>query len=204
MTSTCPVIVFAKAPMPGYAKTRLARALGADGAARLAARMLAETLNNAVAAGIGPVELCCAPDDTHPAFRQALAAHPVTLTRQGDGDLGVRMHRALARNLAHHGRAVLIGTDAPGLTATYLRNAAQALQTVPAVFAPAVDGGYALIGLSKLLPGLFDDMPWSTPAVMAQTRDRLRRLHVAHTELPEVHDVDEPADLRHVPGGWLI
>lgn len=203
MTSQCALIIFAKAPIPGYAKTRLARALGDAAAARLAERMLMETLKNAIAADIGPVELCCAPDDAHPAFRRAAAEHGIELTLQGEGDLGMRMQRALARNLNRRQRALLIGTDAPGLGPLHLRSAAEALHVRPAVLGPAADGGYVLIGLSQPIPALFDGIDWSTSQVMAQTRARLQRHGIDCAELPMLADVDEPEDLIHVPKEWL-
>jgi glycosyltransferase A (GT-A) superfamily protein (DUF2064 family) len=98
---------------------------------------------------------------------------------------------------------LLIGTDAPALDAAMLRAAAAALSDFDAVFVPAHDGGYALMGLCRPAPGLFEAMPWSTPQVMAQTRTRLVRYGLRHKELAPVHDVDEPADLAHLPAGWL-
>jgi len=203
MKQDCTLIVFAKAPLPGYAKTRLARVLGDEAAARLAARMLADTVKRAIEADVGPVELCCTPDTAHPAFQRAAQVHGVSLTVQGDGDLGARMHRALARNLARHPRALLIGTDAPHLGPTLLRTAAQALLAHPAVFAPASDGGYVLVGLSQPAPALFDGIAWSTAQVMVQTRERLDRLGMRSTELPTQNDIDEPEDLVHIPKEWL-
>jgi rSAM/selenodomain-associated transferase 1 len=197
------VIVFAKAPVPGLAKTRLAPALGAQGAAALAARMLHHALAQATAADIGPVELCAAPDATHPALQAAAAACGAGLTGQGAGDLGLRMHRAFARCLTHHGRALLIGTDAPALDAGLLRRAAQALQDHDAVFVPALDGGYALVGQRRADARLFSGMAWSHPRVMDDTRARLRRAGLRWAELPAVADIDEPADLAHLPPGWL-
>ena len=90
-------------------------------------------------------------------------------------------------------------TDAPALDAAYLRQAAQALDAADAVFGPAVDGGYTLVGLKRPAPELFAMMQWSHPRVMADTRERIaaRRLH--HVELPVLHDIDEPADLVHLP-----
>lgn len=199
----CAVIVMAKAPVAGLAKTRLIPALGAEGAAALAARMLAHAVGQALAAGLGPVMLCGAPDVSHPAFA-ALAPDPrVTLHAQGDGDLGARMQRAFERALAAHARAVLIGTDAPALDAAVLRAAAAELATHDAVLAPAHDGGYALIGLQRPEPRLFEAMPWSTAEVMATTRERLRERGLRWHELPALHDIDEPADLVHLgPRGW--
>lgn len=197
------IIVFAKAPVPGLAKTRLAPALGELGAAALAERMLHHALAQATAADVGPVELCAAPDATHPAMQAAAAEHGSRLTEQGTGDLGLRMHRALTRSLLRHGRALLIGTDAPALDASVLRQAASALQDHDAVFVPALDGGYALVGQRRADPRWFSDMRWSHDRVMDETRERLRAAGVRWAELPPVADIDEPVDLVHVPPGWL-
>lgn len=199
----CAVIVFAKAPQAGYAKTRLIAALGAQGAAQLAERLLNAALDHAVAADIGPVQLCVTPDRTHPAFVAAARRGSVIVTEQGDGELGERMERAFDRVLRRHRHALLIGTDAPQLDAPYLRAAAAALDQAQAVFGPAADGGYALVGLQHRAPGLFTGMCWSHDQVMAHTRERLAALGLSHVELPTVHDIDAPADLAHIPPQWL-
>ena len=206
--NACAVIVFAKAPLAGYAKTRLIPALGVGGAARLAERMLGHAVRHAVAAGVGPVEVCCAPDATHPAFSSLAATFATALTAQGSGDLGARMQRALARRLAHRARpvveaALLIGTDAPALDAAMLRRARDALAAHDAVFVPALDGGYALVGLRQPAPGLFEGMAWSTGGVMADTRRCLAALGLRCAELDAVADIDQPADLVHAPPAWL-
>jgi uncharacterized protein len=87
----CRVIVMAKAPVAGYAKTRLIPALGAAGAAALALRLLQSTAAQALAADIGPVTLCCTPDTAHPAFAALSADARVNLEAQCSGDLGQRM-----------------------------------------------------------------------------------------------------------------
>lgn len=203
MSDDCIILIFAKAPVPGYAKTRLARTLGDDVAASLALRMLNHTVAAAVRADIGPVQLCCAPDTAHAAFREASREWGVSVEVQGEGDLGARMHRAFCRALRYHQRVIIIGTDAPALGGDLLRKAAEALQAKPAVFAPASDGGYALVGLTVQAPELFENMTWSTGSVMANTRERLARIGMPWSELPVVHDVDEPEDLIHLPEGWL-
>lgn len=197
------VIVLAKAPVAGLAKTRLIPALGAAGSAALAGRMLAHAVQAAAAAAPRTLEVCAAPDATHPAFSQLARDHHLQLAAQGEGDLGQRMHRAFVRMLAHHDRAVIIGTDAPALDAVCLRDALAALEEHDAVFVPALDGGYALVGLRRPQPSLFDGMAWSTAAVMEDTRRRLRAASLRWRELPPVADVDEPADLVHLPQGWL-
>lgn len=203
MTKQCLLIIFAKAPVPGQVKTRLAPAIGFEAAAKLACVMLAHTLDSAVAAAIGPVELCCAPDSSHAQFQHA-ASLGVRLTEQGDGDLGQRMERALARGLETCSRVVLIGTDAPQMNAALLQDAAHALLSHDVVIAPASDGGYVLIGLAHRAPALFASVAWSTPAVMAQTRAHIDAQGISLFELPTLHDIDEPQDLVHVPAGWLV
>ena len=198
------VVVFAKAPVAGLAKTRLAPALGAEGAAALAERMLDHAVGQAIAAALGPVQVCAAPDAAHPAFRRLAARPGVALALQGAGDLGLRMHRAFAQALSRHARVLLVGTDAPALEAGMLRAAAERLDEHEAVFVPALDGGYALVGLRRADPRWFSDMAWSTPQVMQRTRDRLAAAGVRWAELPAVADIDEPADLVHLPAGWAV
>ncbi len=202
MNEQCLLIVFAKAPVPGQAKTRLAPAIGFEAAARLASVMLAHTLQSAVAARIGPVELCCAPNTNHAQFQHA-ASTGVCVSEQGDGDLGERMERALSRGLEAYSRVVLIGTDAPQLDAEILRSAAQALQAHDVIIAPASDGGYVLVGLARRVPEMFESIAWSTAKVMTQTRARIAATGISLHELPILHDVDEPQDLVHVPAAWL-
>jgi rSAM/selenodomain-associated transferase 1 len=151
------------------------------------------------------VTVWAAPDATHPAFARLRAQQGVRLAVQAAGDLGARMAAAFGQTLASDPATplLLMGSDAPALDAALLRRAAAALRVQPAVFVPALDGGYALVGLQAPLPALFCDMRWSTPQVMAETRARLAAGGVAHAELPAVADIDEPADLVHLPPGWM-
>lgn len=184
--------ILAKAPVPGFAKTRLAPALGAERAAALQARFLERAVTTARSSQIGPVSVWAAPDPGHPAF-QTLTGFGVVLLRQPDGDLGLRMLAALA---AARGPALVIGTDCPALTPAHLRAAADALASgVDVVVVPVEDGGYALIGMREPQPQLFTDMPWSTAGVMAETRRRLARLGLSWREPARLWDVDGPEDL---------
>jgi len=200
---TTAVIVFAKAPVPGFAKTRLAPALGEAGAAALAERMLRHALEQAVAADIGPVELCATPDAPHPTLQAMAAGCGATLAAQGPGDLGARMARALGRQLRRWPRALLIGTDSPALGAWHLQEAARALDEHDAVFVPTHDGGYVLVGQRR--PGCarcFRGMTWSHPRVMDETRPRLAEAGLRWAELSPVHDIDDPVDLASLPPDW--
>lgn len=203
MSST--FIVFAKAPRAGQAKTRLAPALGAEGAAALAATLLGHAMQQAAdaAAALGAsLQLCVTPDIHDPLFAPLVQRHGADLTAQGSGDLGARMDRALTLALKRGDRALLMGTDAPALDTAVLLQANRALNDADAVFVPALDGGYVLVGLRSPAPLLFDDMVWSTAAVMQDTRVRARRAGLRWVELAPLADIDEPQDLVHLPPGW--
>jgi rSAM/selenodomain-associated transferase 1 len=196
----CRVIVFARAPEPGKVKTRLIPALGAAGAAELHRRLVRHSLGAATGARLGPVELWCAPDTGDPFFRECERRLGVSLSAQGGGDLGARMQRAFESALARAGRAILVGSDIPALSAQYLRDADQALvRGNKVVIGPAEDGGYVLIGLSRCDPELFRNIPWGGPEVMAETRRRIASLAWRLSELPVLWDVDRPEDLGRLP-----
>ncbi len=197
------IVVFAKAPQPGLAKTRLASALGVDGAAALARRMLLHALDQALAARVGTVELCMSPGPNTVEWRGIVLPTGIVCSDQGHGDLGQRMARAVDRVTATKGQAVLLmGTDCPGLTAKGIAQAARELAHHDAALVPVVDGGYVLIGLHTPCPSIFSNMAWSTATV---TRETLQRLHADARNVwmaPSLHDIDEPADLAHLPAHW--
>lgn len=192
------LLIFAKAPIPGQAKTRLIPALGQVGAANLHARLVLRTLENSIAAGIGTVVLWCASTCDHPFFKACRQQFNVQLETQHGNDLGQRMMNALEYSLQHFRQVLLIGTDCPDMDGQTLRNAALALQhTAPIVFIPAKDGGYALIGVrNDKAPAIFDNIDWGTTSVMEQTRNALRTQNLIWYELPSLADIDTPDDLR--------
>lgn len=196
------LLVFAKAPVPGACKTRLIPALGEQGAAAFAERLLRDTLTRLSAARLAPLELRCAPDCTHPVFTALAARLPIRLAAQRGGDLGERMGDAVAETLGEAEMAVLLGTDCPRLDARYLARALAALSGQDAVLGPASDGGYVLLGLrrsSRCGPperdALFRAMPWGSERVAARTRERLRLHGLRWAELPALTDIDRPEDL---------
>lgn len=192
--------VFARAPQAGAAKTRLIPALGAAGAARLQRRLTLHALAVAGRAALGGVTLWVAPDGRHRFFRALRHWGRIDLREQVGDDLGARMAAAFA---AHAGPLLLIGTDCPALRPEHLAAAARALgdgQSAgnDAVFIPAEDGGYVLVGLRCPQPGLFTGVDWGSEQVMAQTRQRLSALGLRWCELPSLWDVDRPADLTRL------
>jgi len=198
------VAVFAKAPVAGQVKTRLAPLLGDEGAAALHAQLVRRALSTAVAAGIGAVELHCAPDERHELFARCAAQFGVDLVAQRGADLGARMRNAFERAFEQGHALVVIGTDCPGLDADDLRAARDALARAPAVLSPAEDGGYVLIGLVASVPGLFDGIDWGTSTVLAQTRRRFAQAGVQCAELRELWDLDRPEDYARLQAAGLM
>lgn len=195
------VAVFAKAPVAGAVKTRLAGLLGADAAASLHAALVRHTLSTAVQSRLGRVTLWCAPDAGHPFFARCAEQFAVALEQQGEGDLGMRMEHAFAQA---RGPLLLLGSDCPVFTVAHLHAAAEALADHDAVFVPAEDGGYVLVGLARPVPGLFEGVGWGTPAVMAQTRARLAAARARWHELPALWDVDRPEDFARLQRDGLL
>jgi rSAM/selenodomain-associated transferase 1 len=193
------ILVFARAPVPGAAKTRLIPRLGAWRAARLQARLTARALRTALSARCGAVELHAAPRTTHDFFVYCGKRFKVTLKPQAGKDLGERMHHSVARALRRHKAVIVIGTDCPALTPRDLRRAVRLLRGgCEAVLAPAEDGGYALIGLTKVSPRLFSGIAWGTSAVYEQTAARLVSDGYRWRALRTVWDVDRPEDLERL------
>ena len=191
------IAVFAKAPVAGYAKTRLIPTLGAAGAARLHREMTLHALRVASAADIGELTLWCTPDCQHRFFRALKKSNsfgkPLAFAQQVEGDLGRRMAAVFA--LAST-QTLLIGSDCPVLNVEHLHRAATALADgFDAVFIPAEDGGYTLVGLRRPAPTIFQGIAWGSRQVMAQTRERLRQADLRWLELETLWDVDTPEDV---------
>ncbi len=191
-----PVIVFAKAPQPGVAKTRLIPLIGAEGAARFHASMVKHTLGTALNARVGPVELHCAPDTLDTFFSACASRYRVTLYPQIGADLGARLQRTFEQGLLGHKQIIIIGCDCPVLKTYHLREARDALRDHDAVLIPSEDGGYALIGLARCDARLFEDIEWGTDSVLATTRERLRELGWRWRELETLWDIDRPEDYQ--------
>lgn len=185
--------ILAKAPIPGYAKTRLAARLGAEGAAALQARLVRRAVAVGLSSGLAPIALWGAPDAGHPLFRELGTFSDLRLLPQPEGDLGARMAAAFA---ATNGPLVLIGTDCPPLDAGHLRWAADAIGgPADVAIVPAEDGGYVLIAARECHAVLFDDMPWGGHDVAALTRSRASAAGLRVEEHSQLWDVDRPEDL---------
>ena len=170
------ILVFAKAPLAGQVKTRLASEIGHKAAATLYGQLVRDTVTTSVEARLAPVILYTG--SSHPLFTALGDEHGIAIRTQQGADLGLRMHKAIQDELEQADFVVLIGTDCPAMSGDYLDQACQELHAgTEFVLGPAEDGGYVLIGARSAEKKLFTDMRWSTCKVMQHTRERLQLLN---------------------------
>jgi rSAM/selenodomain-associated transferase 2/rSAM/selenodomain-associated transferase 1 len=196
------VAVLTKAPVAGFAKTRLAPLLSYAQAARLQRQLTMNTLVKIRQASVGLTYLWCAPDATHRQFKALEKIYGVGLLEQTAGDIGERMHACCVDHFTKPKQKgdypqrplIIVGTDCPSLTPAHIQNGADALTEVDVVLVAAHDGGYVLIGLRQLQPKLFSGIQWSSKQVMAQTLQKLQSLKLSYRVLDTLHDLDTPQD----------
>jgi len=197
MSAAPALVVFAKAPVPGRVKTRLAATIGAAAAVAVYRELAATTLAHAVAARnagvVAAIELWCDPGPDHDGLRALAARAGATLHRQPGGDLGARMAGAIADALRRHPAVLLVGTDCPLLDVAYLARAAELLAGHDAVLGPAEDGGYVLVGATRPLG--FAGVRWSSPHALADTEARFADAGLSWRTAATLWDVDTPSDL---------
>ncbi|WLP93773.1 TIGR04282 family arsenosugar biosynthesis glycosyltransferase [Psychrobacter sp. M13] len=198
---TC-IIIFAKFPAQGMAKTRLQPALGIDGAACMARQLLLHSVEQALATGY-TVEMCVSPAPTDLCWKELDLPKSLLWSAQAQGDLGLRMLTASQNALTNFDKVLLTGSDCPDLTAQRMQSAAQQLEQYDISMIPAFDGGYVLLGLQQANAHLFSNMTWSVSDVAAVTKQRIKDLSWSLALLEPLADIDEPDDLQYLPTGWL-
>lgn len=189
--------LFAKRPVAGEVKTRLAAETSPEWAAQVADAFLHDCLDR-----FGTVHadriLAYAPDDAGTFFANVVSSQ-WRLTPQGDGDLGVRMARFYTREMqAGAQRIVLLGADSPTLPLSFIEQAFAELERADVVIGPATDGGYYLLGCTRRLPPIFEGITWGSGDVLTQTIQRLGDARLAL--LPPWYDVDTLEDWRMLQG----
>lgn len=185
------VCVFAKPPVAGVSKTRLAAGVGPERAARLAGAFLTDTLRPLSA--IPGLRLVLSTTDVEGDFGPIPEVERVP---QGGGDLGARVARTLSRELERGPWTLALGADSPGLPVERIHEAIAALEAGRAVLGPTEDGGFYLLGLCRCPEGLLADLPWSSPETAAATWARLVDHGLAPIRLAPWFDLDEVADLE--------
>lgn len=185
------LLVFAREPIAGEVKTRLASEIGSAAAACVYRQLLDYTLR--VASKVGcEVELLLAEVPRTDWSRKI--GFPVR--SQIGKSLGERILNALMGAFREGAtRTLVIGSDCPYLSAHHLREGFVALQKSRVVLGPAGDGGYWLIGQRMPAVDIFSGISWSHPSTLAQTRARLRELAIGWEELELLDDIDTGEDL---------
>ncbi|VAW66329.1 Arsenite methyltransferase [hydrothermal vent metagenome] len=194
--NTKQLIVFVKAPIAGQCKTRLAPLLG-----KHKARAFYITLVNHCFAQIRnipgvDIALYATPDTRHPFIQQLATDTACTLNAQQGEGLGERMFNAIHASLHHYSQSVLIGTDCPVISPSYIEQAFTALQHTDIVLGPADDGGYVLIGAKRVQFELFQNIHWSSNKVLKQSLHNCQTYAYNTHLLETLWDVDTPADFR--------
>lgn len=201
------LIIFARFPQPGRAKTRLIPAVGPERAAAIQRELTRRTL--AQAHRLSARQPCQVevrysggtPEQMHDLY----GLGGTNCRPQTGGDLGARLEAAVLAAFEEGARrVVVIGTDCPELSDEHLLAAFQGLENAEVAIGPALDGGYYLIGLRRDVPGIFRDVDWSTERVLEQTLARCRVARCRVHRLVPLADVDHPEDLlilRRLPGG---
>lgn len=197
MSGAPALLVFAKEPLAGTVKTRLARSIGDDAALRVYQDLLATTLGHAHGAwrmgAVSHLELWCAGDADAPFLRGIATAFGARRHAQCGADLGARMAHAIDHALRRAPSVLVIGSDCPVLDGSRLAAASAALRAHECVIVPAEDGGYVLIGTRRPLD--LSAVRWSTPHALADTLSRLAAVSIDCTLLPAAWDVDDEAGL---------
>jgi uncharacterized protein len=196
------LIIFTRYPEPGKTKTRLIPALGEDGSAQLHRRMAEHTVKQARS-------LSCAIEVWYVGGSEELMqdwlGKDLCYREQPAGDLGDRMCGAFRSAFDKGYQSVMIvGTDCPGLTTDFMAQGFASLRNQVVTIGPAIDGGYYLIGLQRLVPELFQKINWGTAMVFAETLAIADKLQLSTYLLPSLHDIDLPDDLQYLDPEWLI
>lgn len=197
MPASAHIIILARYPVPGKAKTRLIPALGIERAAFVHRRMTEHVVGVARAAGVlGHASVSLHFTDGREQDFRSWLGHDINYTIQPPGHLGIRLHQAFKSAFKSGATAALaIGTDVPALTPEILQQAIEALHNHDIALGPAVDGGYYLIGMTRLHPKVFVGIDWGTASVCDQTRAAIDTLNLRVAELPRLSDIDRPEDL---------
>ncbi|MEI6207804.1 MAG: TIGR04282 family arsenosugar biosynthesis glycosyltransferase [Desulfuromonadales bacterium] len=191
------LIIFAREPVPGRVKTRLAVSIGDGTAAKLYEAMIRNVLKTC--REICDVETVVYWDCDETSLPLLANLYECLSRRQAAGDLGIRMQSAFEDMFASgYEFCCIIGSDAPDLPVAYIQEAFNLLtaQKTDTVFGPCRDGGYYLLGMSRFWPQLFSNIDWSTPQVLQQSLEATDRTGIKATLLPEWYDIDTQDDLE--------
>lgn len=191
------LIVFAREPLPGTVKTRLAASIGDHAAAKLYEAMLQDVLKTVrQLSDVETIVFWACEEESLPLLAER---YRCCARRQSPGDLGQRMQAAFDEMFVNDcDVCCIIGSDAPDLPLSFIQDAYQLLagQLTDVVFGPSRDGGYYLLGMRKIWVQLFTNIPWSSAVVLEQSLAAARDSGLRAALLPEWQDIDTAEDLN--------
>ena len=191
------ILIFAKRPLLGRCKTRLAKGVGDANALLIYQALLDHTLAAVRETPYRKVLMADPPE--HAAEGSHWAPEMDAYIPQARGDLGERMSAAVAGAFGRGAKKViLIGCDCPQISKDTVISSFSALDHADVVLGPTVDGGYYLLGLKENHAFLFQDVPWSTGAVFEKTLNILKFQTLSYISLDAFSDVDTLEDFRQV------
>lgn len=194
------LIIFAKNIIAGHVKTRLAATLGNETAIDIYKQLIQHT--NTITNNIEADKIVFYSEFIEDDIWQNIVYKKQI---QEGNSLGIKMGNAF-KTLFIDGyeKAILIGTDCPGINEIILNDAFAKLNEHDIVLGPAKDGGYYLIGMKKENSNLFHNISWSTNQVLKQTIELCYKNLLSYFLLPELSDIDEEKDLIHLESLLLL
>ena len=197
------IIVFAKNPVPNEVKTRLIPFLPPDGAASLYRAFLVDWCNALHKISTAQLVIAYTPPDSLISLKNLIGLEAMYISQVGS-NLGERLISA-GQWASHqkYSKFLLVGSDSPTLPLRYVERAFTLLETCDMAIGPSMDGGYYLIGFSAhgaslAIPGVFQDISWSTDVVFRQTLEKTKAVNARLGLLPPWYDVDNPEGLQRL------
>ena len=193
------ICIFSKPPIPGMTKSRLAKSIGKTAAAKLAAAMLNDIIDQAMAVQNAKVIIAHPPENNPTEFRDLKCSNIDFIVQRGL-DLGERMSNVFTDMLIQQSleKVIIVGSDCITVSSEKLQTGFANLSKFPVIIEPAEDGGYVLAGQSVCCTEMFNNIAWGTKTVMEQTRKHLNKAKINFLESPSSFDIDCHADLRRL------
>ena len=204
------LVVMTKAPEPGRSKTRLVPPLTFEEAAALSRALLLDQMEHLTEFGGAKLFIAFAPESSAPWFR-VITPQRFSCFPQAGAGLGERMRLVFENLFARgFGNVILIGSDLPPIPLQFFDSAYASLSAQrDVVLGPSEDGGYYLVGMKRLIPGIFEEISWSRADVLIRTLEKINRASLRYELLPACQDVDTPGDpmslyARHEAAPFLM
>jgi hypothetical protein len=189
------IIIFARYPVEGKVKTRLAKTLGNRFAAYLYKRLAKQVIGSIRQVKNIYAYVFYSEKSENRLIKKWLGKKYFYAHQEGN-DLGERMKNAFRKVFSHGAeKVIIVGTDIPDISKKIVQAAISGLDETDLVIGPSDDGGYYLLGMKKYYPGLFENIKYSTHTVFSETIVAAENLHLSCSKLDVLHDFDTEADI---------